>query len=327
MAEKSRLLAQEDRRLAHPRRRRFTRDDLELTGLSFLTVVWYIAFCYLPIFGIVFAFKRYKMAPGKGFLYSLFVNSSWVGLSNFRFLFLNPNMGNIIRNTLAYNIVFLLIGITVPVALAICISHMYSKRLAKVCQTAMFLPHFLSWVVVSYFVYAFLSTDRGLINNLIVSAGGTPIRWYQDTKYWPFLLIFINTWKTIGYSMVVYMATITGIDDTLYESAVIDGASIWQQVKGITIPLLRPVISIMFILNIGNILTTDFGLFYHVPRNSNSLISVTQTIDVYVYKALMEDSNYGYSAATSLLQNTLGCILIIVTNIIVKKVDPNSGLF
>lgn len=310
-----------------PKRRRFTRDDLELTGLSFSTVVWYVAFCYIPIFGIVFAFKRYKLAPGQGFLYSLFVNSKWVGLDNFRFLFLSPNMGNIFRNTLAYNIIFLLIGITVPVALAIAITHMYAKKLAKVCQTAMFLPHFLSWVVVSYFVYAFLATDRGLFNSMITAAGGTAIRWYQEPKYWPFILIFINTWKTVGYSMVVYMATITGIDQSLYESAVIDGASVWQQVKGITLPLLRPIISIMFILNIGHILSTDFGLFYHVTRDSNSIISVTQTVDVYVYKALMVDSNYGYSAATSLLQNTLGCILIVITNLAVKKIDPNSGLF
>ncbi len=309
------------------RRRRFTRDDLELTGLSFCTVLWYVAFCYLPLFGIVFAFKKYKLAPGKGFLYSLFANSKWVGLDNFKFLFLNPNMGNIFRNTLGYNIVFLLIGITLPVALAVAITQVYAKRLAKTCQTAMFLPHFLSWVVVSYFVYAFLSTDRGLFNSIIASAGGTPVRWYQDAKYWPYILVFINTWKTIGYSMVVYMATITGIDQALYESAVIDGASVWQQIKSITLPLLRPIISIMFILNIGHILSTDFGLFYHVTRDSNSLISVTQTIDVYVYKALMEDSNYGYSAATSLLQNTLGCILIIITNLAVKKIDPNSGLF
>jgi ABC-type polysaccharide transport system, permease component len=309
------------------KRRRFTRDDLELTGLSFFTVLWYMAFCYLPIFGIVFAFKRYKLAPGKGFLYSLFVNSKWVGLDNFKFLFLNPNMINIFRNTLTYNIIFLLIGITLPVTLAIAITHIYSKRLAKVCQTAMFLPHFLSWVVVSYFVYAFLSTDRGLFNSIITSQGGTAIRWYQEEKYWPFILIIMNTWKTIGYSMVVYMATISGIDQTLYESAVIDGATVWQQIKGITLPLLRPIISIMFILNIGHILSTDFGLFYHVTRNSNSIVAVTQTIDVYVYKALMVDSNFGFSSATSLLQNGIGCILIIGTNLIVKKISPGSGLF
>lgn len=312
---------------SRPKRKRFTLDDIELTLISLPTTIWYIAFCYLPLFGIVFAFKNYKVAPGHDFLYSLFVHSKWVGFKNFAFLFKSPAVSNIFRNTIGYNLIFILIGVTVPVALAILISQMYSKRLQKVCQTAMFLPHFLSWVVVSYFVYAFLSTDRGLINSLIKATGGTPILWYQEVKYWPGLLIFINTWKTIGYSMVVYLATLSGIDQTLYESAVIDGATKWQQVKSITLPLMRPIISIMFILNVGHIFSTDFGLFYHVTRDSNSIVSVTQTIDVYVYKALMEQANYNYSSATALLQSVLGCVMIVITNLIVKKIDPDSGLF
>ena len=309
------------------KRRRFTWDDFELTLLSLPTVIWFIAFCYIPLFGIVFAFKKYKVKRGKGFIYSLFVNSKWVGLKNFKFLFRSPDIGNIFRNTICYNLVFIVIGVTLPVALAIMITQLKSKKLAKVCQTAVFLPHFLSWVVISYFVYAFLSTDKGLLNNIIVALGGQRNMWYQDTTAWPFLLVFINTWKTFGYSMVVYMATITGIDQSLYESAVIDGATKWQQCKGITIPLLRPVISIMFILNVGNIFSTDFGLFYQVTRDSNSIIDVTQTLDVYVHKALMETNNYEYSSAVSLLQNTLGCILLIVANLTVKKIDPESGLF
>lgn len=309
------------------KKRRFTWDDFELTLLSLPTVVWFIAFCYIPLFGIVFAFKNYKVKRGKGFLYSLFVNSKWVGLKNFRFLFLSSDIWNIFRNTLGYNIVFICIGVTLPVALAIMITQLRSKKLAKVCQTAVFMPHFLSWVVISYFVYAFLSTDMGLLNTIVTSLGGERIRWYQEKAYWPYILVFINTWKTFGYSMVVYMATITGIDQSLYESAVIDGATKWQQCKGITIPLLRPVISIMFILNVGNIFSTDFGLFYQVTRDSGSIIDVTQTLDVYVYKATMESNNYGYSAAASLLQNTLGCIMLIAANLAVKKIDPDSGLF
>ena len=177
------------------KRRRFTLDDLQLTLISLPTVIWYIAFCYLPLFGIVFAFKNYKVAPGKSFLYSLFVHSKWVGFDNFKFLFKSPDLSNIIRNTIGYNIIFIIIGVTVPVAFAILISQLYSKRLAKICQTAMFLPHFLSWVVVSYFVYAFLSTDRGLVNSLIKAGGGTAIMWYQDPKYWPYLLVFIKIRK------------------------------------------------------------------------------------------------------------------------------------
>jgi len=162
---------------------------------------------------------------------------------------------------------------------------------------------------------------------MITAMGGQPILWYQEPKYWPYLLTFINTWKTFGYSMVVYMATITGIDQSLYESAVIDGASKWQQTWGITIPLLRPVISIMFIMNVGSIFSTDFGLFFQVTRDSNSLIDVTQTLDVYVHKALIQSNNYNYSSAVALLQSVFGCILLIISNIVVKKIDPESGLF
>lgn len=309
------------------KKKRFSWDDFELTLISLPTVAWFIAFCYIPMFGIVFAFKNYKYKPGKGFIYSLFVHSKWVGLKNFEFLFRSPDIKNIFRNTLCYNIIFIIIGVTVPVALAIIISELYSRRLAKICQTAVFLPHFLSWVVVSYFVYAFLSTDKGLVNSIITSLGFERVMWYQDTKPWPFLLIFINTWKTFGYSMVVYMASITGIDSSLYESAVIDGATKWQQIKHITLPLLAPVISIMFIMNVGHIFSTDFGLFFQVTRDSNSLINVTQTLDVYVYKALMQSNNYNYSSAVSLLQSVLGCILLLITNKVVKKIDPNSGIF
>ena len=309
------------------KRKRFSWDDFELTLLSIPAITWLIAFCYVPMFGIIFAFKNYKYKPGKGFLYSLFVSSKWVGLKNFEFLFRSPDIANIFRNTIGYNVVFIVIGITLPVALAIMITQLYSRRLAKICQTSVFLPHFLSWVVVSYFVYAFLSTDKGLINSMLAGFGAERIMWYQDKKYWPYLLVFINTWKTFGYSMVVYMATITGIDQSLYESAVIDGASKWQQAWGITIPLLRPVISIMFIMNVGHIFSTDFGLFYQVTRDSNSLINVTQTLDVYVHKALIQSNNYNYSSAVALLQSVLGCIMLIVANVVVKKIDPESGIF
>lgn len=308
-------------------RKRFRRDDLELTLLSLPTVIWFIAFSYIPLFGIVFAFKHYRYKPGKGFIYSLFVHSKWVGLKNFEFLFRSPDIANIFRNTLGYNIIFILIGVTLPVTLAIMITQLHSKKLAKICQTAMFLPHFLSWVVVSYFVYAFLSTDKGLVNSVIQTLGGERILWYQEARYWPYIIVFMNTWKTVGYSMVVYMASITGIDQSLYESAVIDGATKWQQTKGITIPLLRPVISIMFIMNIGHIFSTDFGLFFHVTKDSNSLINVTQTLDVYVYKALMQSNNYNYSSAVALLQSVFGCVLLLIANRVVKFIDPESGLF
>lgn len=325
MTEKHHAMAKENAPV-RKKRRRFTMDDLDLTLLSLPAVLWFIAFCYVPLFGIVFAFKNYKVKAGKGFIYSLFVHSKWVGLKNFEFLFRSPDLANIFRNTLGYNGIFLLIGVTLPVALAIMISHLHSPKLARACQTAVFLPHFLSWVVVSYFVFAFLSTDKGLINAAIRAFGGEPVLWYQNKAPWPFLLVFINTWKTFGYSMVVYLASITGMDRSLYESAAIDGATKWQQTWRITVPLLRPIISIMFIMNVGHILSTDFGLFFQVTRDSNSLIDVTQTLDVYVYKALMQNNNYNYSSAVSLMQSAFGCVLLLTANRVVKRIDPESGL-
>ncbi|MBR6158967.1 MAG: sugar ABC transporter permease [Lachnospiraceae bacterium] len=297
-----------------------------LIALSLPTLLWYIAFCYLPMFGIVIAFKRYRPVAGKSFIYDLFVASPWVGGQNFRFLFLNPQMLAVVRNTLSYNAAFLVIDTVLPVVLAIVFSYLYSEKLRNFAQTTTMLPHFMSWVVVSYFIYAFLSTDRGIINNIITACGGEAVRWYQEPSAWPIILVITHTWKAYGYATVMYMAYITSIDPALYDSAMIDGASVRQVIFNITLPLLRPIILVLLILNLGGILNTDFGLFYQATRNSGSIISATETIDIYVYKALMEQANYGYSAAASLLQNGIGCLFLLAANMIVKKIDPEEGI-
>lgn len=281
------------------------------------------------MFGVVIAFKNYRARPGRSFLWSLIHNSDWVGFENFQFLFKSSYFETMLRNTLVYNTIFIILGVVIPVALAIMISQLYSKKLAKTCQTMMFLPHFLSWVVIGYFVYAFLATDAGLVNNTakLLNIGNPKHQWYQDVGFWTWFLVFLNVWKTMGYNMVVYMATISGIDSQMYEAALIDGASKWQQTKYITIPTLRPIISIMFIMAVGNIFRSDFGLFYQATRNSGSLTSITQTIDVYVYKALLERPNINLSSAAALLQSVCGCLTIVVANIVVKKIDPEAGLF
>lgn len=281
------------------------------------------------MFGVVIAFKNYRARPGRSFLWSLIHNSDWVGFENFQFLFKSSYFETMLRNTLVYNTIFIVLGVVIPVALAIMISQLYSKKLAKTCQTMMFLPHFLSWVVIGYFVYAFLATDAGLVNNTakLLNIGNSKHQWYQDVGFWTWFLVFLNVWKTMGYNMVVYMATISGIDSQMYEAALIDGASKWQQTKYITIPTLRPIISIMFIMAVGNIFRSDFGLFYQATRNSGSLTSITQTIDVYVYKALLERPNINLSSAAALLQSVCGCLTIVVANIVVKKIDPEAGLF
>ena len=315
------------------KRRRFTLDDIQLFFLSLPTVIWYVLFCYLPMFGLVIAFKRYKVAPGKGFLWSLFNNSPWCGFENFKFLFANNKATtiNMFRNTVGYNVIFIVLGVAIPVALAIMISHLHSQKLAKVCQTAMFLPHFLSWVVVGYFVFAFLSTDNGLVNRLLVSTGGAPIKWYQKegAPYWPYYLIFLHMWKTVGYSMVVYLSSIKGIDDSLYEAAVIDGASKWQQTRYITLPMLKTIMIIMFIMAVGKIFNSDFGLFYRTTRNSSSLTDVYLTLDVYVFNSMFNNPRpvYGYISAAGFLQSVLGCLTMVAANAIVRKVDNESALF
>ncbi|MCM8900694.1 ABC transporter permease subunit [Caldicoprobacter algeriensis] len=308
------------------RRYRFSKEDLELLLIALPTVVWYILFCYLPMFGIIIAFKQFRPLPDAGFIMSL-IKSEFVGFDNFKFLFATPDAWIIFRNTLAYNAVFIVLDIVIPVALAIMISQLHSQKLAKVCQTAMFLPHFLSWVVVSYFVFAFLSVDKGLLNQLYKALGWESVEWYMQPRYWPYILTFLHLWKGMGYGMVVYLASISGIDISLYEAALIDGSTKWQQVKYITLPMLKPIITIMFILSIGHIFTTDFGLFYNIPRNSGPLINVTQTIDVYVYKALMGMNNIGFSSAAAFLQSIFGFITITTANWIVRKIDPNSSLF
>ena len=304
-------------------------DNLEIFLLHLPTTIWYLVFCYAPMFGVIIAFKNYKVRPGKSFLWNLFVNSKWAGFDNFKQLFKSSYSSIMLRNTVVYNIIFIVLSIVIPVTLAILITQMYSKKLAKVCQTMMFLPHFLSWVVVGYFVYAFLATDAGLFNRIGKALALTDgaHQWYQDKPFWTWFLVFLNQWKGLGYNMVVYMASISGIDQGMYEAAMIDGATKWEQTKYITVPSLRPIISIMFILAVGSIFRSDFGLFYQATRNSGSLTDITMTIDVYVYKALLERPNINLSSAASLLQSILGCITIVAANLIVKKIDPDAGLF
>lgn len=304
------------------KKRRWNRDDTELTLLALPTTIWYILFCFLPMFGIIIAFKNFRI--NGGFIKS-FLTSDWVGFDNFKFLFSTKDIWLILRNTLGYNIIFIMLGIMVPVAAAIAIGQLHSKRLAKLYQTAMFMPHFLSWVVVAALVWAFLSYDKGLINNLLDSMGRERVQWYMKKEMWPGFLIFMHMWKSVGYGMVVYLATITEIDKTYYEAAGIDGASIWQQIRYITLPLMKNVIIMMFIMNVGRIFYSDFGLFYQVPRDSNSLYNLVYTLDVYVYKQL-RTSTTGMAAAAAFMQSVAGCITILTANAIVRRIDRESAM-
>lgn len=287
--------------------------------------IWLIVMKYIPMFGQVIAFKNFRFHPD-GFFASVF-HSEWVGFENFKFLFSTNDAFIITRNTLLYNILFIIVGLILSVAVAIILSEITKQKLAKIYQTGMLFPHFLSWVVVSYFVFAFLSVDKGLFNSVLGYFNIEPVSWYNEPKYWPYFITVISQWKGVGFSSIVYLAAIVGIDKTHYEAAMIDGANKWQQIRHVTIPMIMPLIVILTILNIGSIFSADFGLFYQIPRDSGPLYSVTNVIDTYVYRGLMTMGDIGMSTAAGLYQATVGFILILLTNYIVRKIDEDNALF
>ena len=289
--------------------------------------IWLLLLRYLPMGGIVLACKNYKVNPRNPSFISNLLSSKWVGFKNFEFLFKTDSAWVMIRNTLAYNIVFIVLGVIIPVAFAIMMNEITRKFFKKAYQTMMFFPYFLSWVVVSYFLNAFLDAQYGMIPAMQEAAGHARTSWYTTPGPWPFILTFANLWKNVGYSTVLYLAAITGIDTNQYEAAAMDGATKWQQVLHVTIPHLRTMIAILFIMNVGKIFASDFGLFYNVPMQNGALFSVTQTIDTYVYRAYMATGDPGQSSAAGLLQNVLGFVCILTANGIVKKIDSESSLF
>ncbi|MFD0961510.1 ABC transporter permease [Paenibacillus chungangensis] len=303
--------------------------DLNRNGAMLLMVlpatVWFLFFSYLPMAGLVIAFKQYRVSRD-GFLASI-LNSEWIGLQNFKFLFSTNDAYIITRNTVLYNAVFITVGLVLSVALAIILAEIANKRLAKVYQTGMFLPYFLSWIIVGYFVFSFLSVDRGVLNRMLAQFGVDPINWYSDPTWWPVILVVVFLWKSIGYNSVVYLAAIMGIDRSLYEAAMIDGANKWQQIRNVTIPMLKPLIIILTLLAIGKIFYADFGLFYQVPRDSGPLYSVTNVIDTYVYRGLKATGEIGMSTAAGMYQSLVGFILVISSNYLVRRFDRDNALF
>ena len=316
-------------RPARPAARRFEKHKKTLVLLTMAApaAIWLLLLRYLPMGGIILAFKDYKINPRNPSFISNLINSRWVGLDNFKFLFKTNDAWIMFRNTLAYNIVFIVLGVIIPVSLAIMMNELTKKFVAKAYQTMMFFPYFLSWVVVSYFLNAFLDAQYGMLPSMQRAAGEAVTSWYTTKGPWPFIIVFANLWKNVGYTTVLYLAAITGIDATQYEAAAIDGATKWQQVRYVTLPHLRTMISILFIMNVGKIFNADFGLFYNVPMNNGALIPVTQVIDTYVYRAFMVTGNISMSSAAGLLQNVLGFVCILTANTIVRKIDADSSLF
>ena len=276
---------------------------------------------YIPMAGIVIAFKKLNFAKG------IFA-SDWVGLENFKFLFASKDAWLITRNTLLYNVAFIIVNMVVGIAIAILICEVRSKKMKKLYQSAILLPFLMSMVILSYIVYALLSSENGLVNNsILASLHIDPIQWYQEPKYWPFILIFANCWKGVGYGCLIYIASLIGIDPSYYEAARLDGASKWQEITKITLPCLVPTIITLLLLSIGRIFYSDFGLFYQVPMNSGVLFPTTNVIDTYVYRALIERGNISMSSAAGVYQSMVGFVIVMLSNWIVRKVDKDQALF
>ena len=286
---------------------------------------WFVILRYIPMFGIILAFKRFRLI-GRSFLQNLF-QSEWVGFKNFEFLFRTNDAWLITRNTLGYNFLFIILGTIFAIILALMLNEITNRRMAKLYQTLMFFPYFLSWVVVSYLVFSFLSGDKGFVNRVLMNMGREDVNWYTIPGPWPFFLVGIHLWKWAGYNSVIYLATIIGIDKSLYEAATIDGAGKLKQTMHITLPFLQPLIIILTILAIGRIFSADFGLFYSVPRNSGALFPVTNVIDTYVYRGLLQSANIGMATAAGFYQSICGFILILTSNFIVRRFNEEQALF
>jgi len=281
---------------------------------------------YLPMLGTAIAFKQI-VYTSDSFIQS-FLDSEWVGWTNFDYLFSTTDSAIITRNTLLYNAVFIILNLVCGVTLALLFNAMRSRRLAKFHQTTMFLPYFLSMVVVAYLVYAFLNSEIGIVNKFILPWFGVdPIDWYTESKWWPYILPLVNTWKGIGYYAVIFLAAIIGIDSEYYEAATIDGASKWRQVRSITLPLIRPVIIILTLLQIGRIFYSDFGLFFQVTRNSGILYDTTLVIDTYVYQSFIVSGDIGMSSAAGLYQAVVGFVLVLLTNLVIRRISKDDALF
>jgi putative aldouronate transport system permease protein len=273
------------------------------------------------MYGITIAFKDINFAKG-------IWGSDWNGFHNFEFLFSSSDAYLITRNTILYNAAFIVIGMIAGVGTAIFLNEIKNKLAVKFYQSVILLPYLISMVLVSYLVYSVLSVNVGFMNKTILPALGIDtISWYNEPKFWPFILILVNLWKGIGFSCVVYLAAIIGIDKEYYEAAMLDGASKWQQICKITVPLITPIIVMMLLLSIGRIFYSDFGLFYQVPMNSGALFSTTNVIDTYVFRALMQLGDIGMSAAAGLYQSVVGFILVILSNYAVRKFSKDNALF
>ncbi len=303
------------------KKRKLKESEIVLLLMLLPGVIYLIINNYLPMIGLFIAFKKINFSKG-------IFKSDWVGFDNFTFLFKTKDAWIITRNTILYNVLFIVLNMVLGVMFAIVLNEIRSKALKKIYQTILLLPQVVSMVIVAYMAFSFLSYESGYINNSILKPlGVTEIGWYQEPKYWPFILTFIQAWKAVGYNTVLFLASVVGVDTSLYEAAEVDGATRVQQIFKITIPLLKPTMITLGILSVGKIFYSDFGLFLQVPMSSGPLFNVTQTIDTYVYRGMTSVTNIGMSSAASFYQSFVGFLVVLGSNALVRKIDSDSALF
>lgn len=305
----------------HRKGRRSFRKYIPLYIMMLPGLIYLLINNYLPLFGLSIAFKDVNYSKG-------IWNSDWIGLKNFEYLFKTDDAFIITRNTILYNAAFIVLGLIISIGIAILLNEIRNKVAARFYQSVIILPFLISIIIVSYLVYAMFSVNTGMVNKTLLPALGLdPISWYTEPKYWPFILTFVHIWKGAGYSCIVYLAAIIGIDPEYYEAAKLDGASKWMQIRKITLPMITPVIIILTLLGIGRIFYSDFGLFYQVPMNSGALFSTTNVIDTYVFRGLMQLGDIGMSSAAGFYQSLVGFVLVLTSNYIVRKIDKDNALF
>lgn len=302
------------------KKKSYFRDDLQLMFMIAPVVVLIAIFSYWPMYGVIIAFKNYRVTDG-------IWGSKWIGFKNFEFFFKSNDLFRVLRNTLCLNFLFIIVGIVASVFFALMMFEVKKAVQVKVFQTVSILPYFISWVAISFMVYGLLETSKGVLNKIIEALGGNGINWYERPEFWPVILLVVSLWQSVGMGSIIYYAALLGTDTDLYEAADIDGASKWQKTWYVSIPQLIPIITIRTIMSIGGIFRSDFGLFYNVTRNMGTLYETTDVIDTYVYRAMMEQGNMGMSSAVGLFQSVVCFITLLLTNKIAGKISPGNTLF
>lgn len=295
-------------------------DNLQLWTLAIIPILLVFVFSYLPMGGIIIAFKDYNYSKG-------IFGSDWVGLKNFEFMLTSSTFPRITKNTLVMNFLMVGFGTLASVTVALLLFRLKSRNSTKVYQTVMITPHFLSWVVASYMLYSILHPVNGTLNNLFGALGMEKVDWYASPDAWPAIITVAAIWKSVGMDSLIYYATLMGIDSSLTEAARVDGATKLQVDRYIMLPCLAGIIIIQLILKVGNIFRADFGIFYQLPRNVGALYRTTDVIDTYIFRAMRVSGDMGTSSATGLLQSIVGFILVILTNYIVGRIDGDKTLF